>query len=334
MAAPWQPTGRLEIVPKRQSRDEPDVYSFQGLDVTERLTLSEQQPDGTTVKKVLEIPARAIRVHSTALVRIKTSTRARLHEKEARQAQGKIREWHNEVFKCPTDAERAAQRRTGQNEWVTLNLHAEVIHREGPAKRGRGRPRQCPEPELAGKEHWRVRYTTSAVDQETTDRRLHEQATFILIRTRNKDWNMSDEDMIRRYKDQHHVEGGFAWLKSTAAINPLFLHTAHRIAALCFIYCLGLIIWNLIQRTVRNYLKQHNLGLPYHRGKPSPNITTRFLFELFPQVQTVPTTIDGKPSLTLVGFGDWQRLAAKALGTHEREFRPVMAQVNSRSPKN
>ena len=37
-------------------------------------------------------------------------------------------------------------------------------------------------------------------------------------------------------------------------------------------------------------------GLPYRRNKPSDRITTRFLFELFPRVQTVPFTVDGGPT--------------------------------------
>jgi len=45
--------------------------------------------------------------------------------------------------------------------------------------------------------------------------------------------------------------------------------------------------WSIIQRTVRAHLIATNTGLPYHRNKPSANITTRFLFELFPGVQTV-----------------------------------------------
>ena len=33
--------------------------------------------------------------------------------------------------------------------------------------------------------------------------------------------------------------------------------------------------------------KATNSGLPFHRNKPTANITTRFLFEIFPSVQMV-----------------------------------------------
>lgn len=199
---------------------------------------------------------------------------------------------------------------------------------DGPAKRGRGRPRRRPEPPLAAKRHWRVTYATKPVGKAEITRRLHDSATFILIRTRDDSWTIEDADMILRYKDQYHCEQGFAWLKGGAAINPMFIETPRRMAAMCFVYCLGLMIWNLIQRTVRGYLRENKLGLPYHRNKPSDRITTRFLFELFPKVQTIPLTLDdGTLESRLAGYDDVQRLAAKALGTSKSAFNPVVSRI-------
>jgi hypothetical protein len=45
--------------------------------------------------------------------------------------------------------------------------------------------------------------------------------------------------------------------------------------------------WHLIKRSIRAHLKATNTGLPSHRNKPSATITTRFLPELFPSVQTI-----------------------------------------------
>ena len=108
----------------------------------------------------------------------------------------------------------------------------------------------------------------------------------------------------------------------------MFLETPHRMASLCFIYCLGLMIWNLIQRTVRKTLAAEGKGLPYHRRKLSANITTRFLFELFPSVQTIPITLPGQQVIKkLAGMEQWQKLAAHALGTPESAFFPVVSKV-------
>ena len=95
-----------------------------------------------------------------------------------------------------------------------------------------------------------------------------------------------------------------------------------------FLYCIGLMVWNLIQRTVRAHLVATNTGLPYHRNKPSANITTRFLFELFPKVQTIVITTDsGRSEKRTLGIDAWQQAAIQALGTSKDAFKPVMAKA-------
>ena len=138
-----------------------------------------------------------------------------------------------------------------------------------------------------------------------------------------------DADMIDRYRLQYHCEHGFAWLKSGADINPMFIESPKRIAAMGLIYCVGLMTWNLIQRTVRAHLVATGSGLPYHRKKTSANITTRFLFELFPSVHTL--VIDhgngGREKQTL-GLEHWQVKACEALGASPDAFKPVMSRVS------
>lgn len=64
--------------------------------------------------------------------------------------------------------------------------------------------------------------------------------------------------------------------------------------------------------------------LPYHRGKPSNRITTRFLFELFAQVMVVPFThADGKEERALAGFDEHTANACNALNIHKNAFKPV-----------
>ena len=177
--------------------------------------------------------------------------------------------------------------------------------------------------------HYRIVSTTVPVSDDVSAARLHDQATFILIRTRTKGWTIDDAELIERYKGQYHNEHGFSWLKGGAGtakgINPIFLATPTRIASLCFLYLVGLMIWSLIQRTVRMNLKKSGKGLPYRRNKPSDRITTRFLFELFPRVQTVPFTVDGGPTQKkLVGVTDIITLACSALGTRLGELAPVL----------
>jgi hypothetical protein len=66
--------------------------------------------------------------------------------------------------------------------------------------------------------------------------------------------------------------------------------------------------------------------LPYQRKKPSANITTRFMFELFPSVKTVVIVQDdGRRWKQTLGLQLWQQRAIEALGTRPDTFKPVMA---------
>jgi transposase len=158
--------------------------------------------------------------------------------------------------------------------------------------------------------------------------RLRQAATFVQIRTRNLGWQITDAEMIDSYRNQYLCEHGFAWLKSGGGpkgINPIYLESPKRIAALCFLYLIGLMVWTLIQRTVRMNLVKWNTGLPYHRNKPSPRITTRFFFELFPKLQTVTYRVPGEErQKKVVGTNAVTDLALRALGTLGGALTPVM----------
>ena len=326
MARPWAP----EAVVERPARGKGpcERYEIMGFDVDRDITVDtgERGAGGRMLTETQRIPARAIRVFSTALLKTKLATLARTRDREARRAQAQIRDWQDVAYACAQDAQRAADRHISQYQAITHDLHAEIVHHLGPAKRGRGRPRRRPEPALASAEHWRVRYHTTPVTDDVSRARLHDQASFILIRTANPGWTISDIDMIDQYRQQYHLEHGFAWLKSGADINPMFIETPHRIASMGFIYCLGLMVWNLIQRTVRAHLVATKTGLPYHRRKLSDNITARFLFELFPSVQTIVlTNPDGRQEKRTLGMEHWQTKAAEALGVDRDAFAPVMS---------
>jgi len=328
MDKPWTSPRRIEL-PARQQDEPADFYEMIGYDVEESLFI--ERPDADREKPAtrdtLTVPARALRVFSSALLRQKLSTLDRTSQREARTAARQIRDWQARAYACADDAKRAADRHCQDAEFVTLDLTATTRAVRGPFKRGRGRPRKNPEAELTAS-HYRVDYVSTPVTAAVSRRRLHDSASFILIRTRTAGWQIDDADMITRYKGQYHNEHGFSWLKSGAGykgINPIFLETPTRIASLCLLYLLGLMVSTLIQRTVRMNLKKWGKGLPYHRNKPSDRITTRFLFELFPMVQVVPFSVSGgKRQKKLVGMNAVTELACAALGTKVSGFAPLL----------
>ena len=318
MDRPFHPETRIERPAKKKGAPG-EWYEIQGFDENEVVRVLDD--DGN--EQAVTIPVRALRVYSSALFASKQKTLERTYVKEQAKAKRLIRDWSSRAYACRTDAERALRRHGDQHGLTTVDIIGEIQRVDGPMKRGRGRPRKSPEPDLP-REHFRIVYEAKRAHHMTIQARLRNTATFVLVRTRPDDWNIGDEEMLQRYKQQYHVEHGFSWLKSRAAINPMFVETPRRVASLCFLYCVGLMVWTLIQRTVRKNLKKWQLGLPYHRNKPSDNITTRFLFELFPKVQSVSMKVHDQATVKQVlGMDEWTNLACKALGCGTATFSPV-----------
>jgi transposase len=315
--------------PLRKKTDEPEVYEILAMDATEPLAIDipAATPEGKAQRQVLHIPARAVRVFSSALLRQKRKTLERTRRQEAKTVKRTIADWQAEVHACAEDAQRAAARHLAEADFITLTLSATIQVIEGPFRRQRGRPRKAPEPALQAQRHYRVTYTTAPACEAELEQRLRRAATFVQIRTRNPGWTITDAEMLDAYRCQYLCEHGFSWLKSGAGakgINPIFLETPKRIASLCFLYVIGLMIWNLIQRTVRKNLTAWKTGLPYHRNKPSAKITTRFYFELFPSVQTIAYRMPGGTwQKKVLGLNQTTELAIKALGVRSDALVPL-----------
>lgn len=325
MRAPWQPTGHVEQ-PGRKKGEEPDRIEFQGFDRVDAFTrvLAPTAADGKPISETFTMPVRALKIRSSALLRTKVATAIREKAREELKAKRLVAQQQAVAYACRPDADAAAARLRDQHGFIAIDLVITTTRHEGPFRRGRGRPRQHPPATPEGDHHFRLAIDIVAVSEDRMRQRLTEAATFILIRTAQPNWILPDSDMIAIYKGQYHNEHGFAWLKSGMSLNPVFLKTPHRIGALCFIYWIGLMAYNLIQRTVRATLTANKTGLPYHRRKPSNRITTRFYLDLFSQVQTIPvTTSDGQTTKHLAGFSEWVDKACQALGTDKALFYPV-----------
>jgi transposase len=318
MAKEWHNPMRVKRL-KPDGKPSKDYYEIIGFDVEEILSFKEIDSEKKSQLRNVTVPARALRVFSSSLLRQKTGTLERTTKSDEKKSKRMIKEWESEAYACEADALRALERYTHSSDLITLDFHGVVRAVKGPLKRGRGRPKtKNSEPALLSN-HYRIDYRTVVVSDIIRNQRLVTESTFVLIRTRNTGWKMKDEEMIERYKGQYLNEQGFSWLKSGPSykgINPIFLATPRRISSLCFLYVVGLMGWTLIQRTVRGNLKKWQSGLPYHRNKPSDMITTRFFLELFPLIQNVPySTENGLERHQLVGITPTIELACKALGT-------------------
>jgi len=277
------------------------------------------------VREDAVIPVRVVTCFSSELYRQKLETLAKIRERERGVHAATLRKHQRRTFRCAADAQAEADRiNTAGQPWISWTITASVTAERVTGKRAkRGRPRKDDEPP-ATTTVYRLAVDVAPADDAVIDRRLRRAATYTLVRNRLPGWSIDDEAMVAAYTDQWRVEHGFAWLKSQAAINPMFLETDHRIESLCLIYHIALMIQTLVQRNVRRGLKKRGWKLPYHRNKPSDKITARFTFELFRNITTL-TLSDGKQAeKRLFGDDEHTRKARIALGISNDAYAPAL----------
>jgi len=277
------------------------------------------------------IPVRVVSCFSSELYRQKAETLGAIAQREGLRAVKLLARLARRTYACAADAQQELDALCQEQPFVTLEISGRVGQREIPRRRARrGRPRAdeaAPEPDI----RFALNVHTTPASPAANAARLRRAATYVLVRNRMDDWQLDDHEMITRYSHQWRCEHGFSWLKSEAAINPMFLESPRRIQALCFLYTLALMVHTIIQRNVRKYLVANKLALPYHRNKPSDKITARFFYELYRNVTTQIVQIDGHREKRIYGMDEWTTCGLKALGASPRAYRPVIERPRENS---
>ena len=109
------------------------------------------------------------------------------------------------------------------------------------------------------------------------------------------------------------MEAGFRWIKNPAAISPVWLEKPERIAALAMLTVLGLLVYSIIQRQVRLYLRAHDQQIPGNKGATATPTATVVL-SLFRQVALVQCWIDTQEVVQMAGVQPHHLLVCDALG--------------------
>ena len=123
----------------------------------------------------------------------------------------------------------------------------------------------------------------------------------------------SDAEIVRAYRDQTTtVERGFRWIKNPAAISPGWLEKRQRIAALAMLTVMGLLVYGLIQRQVRQYLQEHEATIPGNKGETDIPTAT-MVFESFATVMRVGLNLEGTTISELHGWQAHHELICQAL---------------------
>lgn len=193
---------------------------------------------------------RALVVHSDALDRRKTkkldkAIRDDLTELTAIKAQ------QNKIsYACLPDA-RAAMERLPQGKF-----HRFVADIREEVKYTKGRPKADGTQKIAATTYHLV--LEMERDETAIARAGQKAGCFVLVSNTLRDEPGAEDSrkLLSTYKDQGYVERNFGFLKDDAIVNSLFLKSPERLEALGLVLVLSLLVWRLMERTMRLSLKQ------------------------------------------------------------------------------
>ena len=119
-----------------------------------------------------------------------------------------------------------------------------------------------------------------------------------------RQWTASD--LLSQYKEQYGIEKNFGFLKDPVIVNSIFLKKNERIEVLGMVLLISLLIWRLMERTMRQHIEQNNQTITGWDNRQTTRPTSFMMTTKF--INTLVLTV-----------GD-QRKLARPLRAEQLEF--------------
>jgi transposase len=282
--------------------------------------------------RVAQEELRFVVVHSSQLAQQQAQSYAAAQAKEAETVIAHVKHVQARWFACEADAVAAIaeyeHRRPGQRgrrpqSWRYHAVRYRVVADTRRTRRPRrGRPAKTDPPPLES--GYRLVVEVEALANAEEDNGWTVLATTVSAE------GCGDGEILQAYQDQTStVEPGFRWIKNPAAIAPVWLEKPERIAALAMLTVLGLLVYSVIQRQVRLYLRTHDRQIPGNKGLTAIP-TAAVVLALFAQVALVQFWIDEQEVAQISGVQPPHRLVCDALGLDASWYAVPLAQKTSR----
>jgi hypothetical protein len=259
---------------------------------------------------------RFVVVHSSQLAQPQTQIQASAQAQEAEALADHVKRVEARQFACLADAaavmaeyEGRGQGRRGRRPrpW---RYHVVRYHLVSTTRRTRrvhrGRPAKTEPPPIAPCYHLGVAVPVHGVPEE-------EHGWTVLATTVSAE-RCADSEILQAYQEQNTtVEPGFRWIKNPAAISPVWLEKPERIAALAMLTVIGLLVYSVIQRQVRLYLRTHDQQLPGNKGETATP-TAAVVLALFAPVAMVHVRLGSVEMRQVYGVNAYHLMVCEALG--------------------
>jgi transposase len=219
--------------------------------------------------------------------------------------------WHlsNQRFACVPDA-RAALAKQLKTRPAWLQVESALVMQ--PKHRRPGRPRKDAPPDHV---EWQI-LTTLSVDAAAVAREARRKAAFLVATNVLDPTQLSDQELIRIYKEQHSVERGFSFLKDPLFLaSSVFVKKPERIVALSLVMVLCLLVYRLAEHRLREQLAATGQTVPNQLKQPTDRPTMRWIFQCFEGVSLVVVqSLGGPPHRDLAGVKPLHVQVAALLG--------------------
>jgi transposase len=282
--------------------------------------------------RVAQEELRFVVVHSSQLAQQQAQAYTAAQAQEAAAVTAHVKQVQARWFACAADAEAGIAEYEGRGPgrrgrptrpW---RYHAVRYHSVAETRRTRrtrrGRPAKTdPPPTEAG---YRLVVEVEAL------RNREEDKGWTVLATTVRSEECPDADILQAYRDQNTtVEPGFRWIKNPAAISPVWLEKPERIAALAMLTVLGLLVYSVIQRQVRLYLRTHDQQIPGNKGMTATP-TAAVVLALCAQVFMMQLGVDDQQVEPMDGVQSYHLLLCDALGLDSSWYGVPSAQKNGR----
>jgi transposase len=270
-------------------------------------------------------------VHSSQLAHQAAEAYAAAQAKEAERVAEHIQRVEARWFACAADAEAAIAQYEGRGpgrrgrkprpwRYHALRYRVEAVTQR-QKRTQRGRPPKTELPQDTVRYRLRIEIEAPVPSADT-------QGWTVLATTVGAA-SCTDTEILQAYQEQHiTVEPGFRWIKNPAAISPVWLEKPERIAALAMLTVVGLLVYAVIQRQVRLYLREQNQQIPGNKG-PTALPTTAVVFDLFTSVTLVHFAVDNAPIRHVHGIQEDHLIVCDAVGIDRAWYQGAAAGQNS-----
>src|SRR5262249_3625413 len=191
-----------------------------------------------------------------------------------------VREATRQEYFCHADAEAAAAKlRALQSAYHWVEVRVEEHPRYGPGRPSLTQPRVVKA----------LRYGLQVTLHERAEvmaRKRQEAGCFVLLTNVPTVGEMAHtaRAVLQAYKEQHGIEQNYGFLKDPRIVNSLFLKKPERIEALGLILLLALLVWRLIERTLRVHVETTGTPLTGWDKKTTPKPTAFMMMTKFSAV--------------------------------------------------